>query len=68
MSDQKIILEKCVASEIFTCPVCKNEFPDFDENGKHNFCSHIIARNTIINICMKCKIDFIARQWGWSLV
>ena len=56
MSIAQFVAEK--KTDIKICPICKKELPLFTEDGKHNFCPHSTGINQIIDICIKCKVDF----------
>lgn len=40
---------------IMTCPRCGKKAPEFNEQGKHNFCPASEGTKVVI-ICMECKM------------
>ena len=41
------------------CPLCKQSLPNFKADGTHNFCPHNLYRNSIVDICMDCKMKLL---------
>lgn len=50
---------------IVTCPRCGKKAPEFDEQGKHNFCP-ASKGNKVVTICMECKMRDVTNSWGWQ--
>ncbi len=43
------------AADRYSCQVCKEELPIFAEDGKHNFCPHVLEKVGMVSVCIKCK-------------
>ena len=49
---------------ISTCQRCDKQAPEFNEQGKHNFCP-ASEGTKIVNLCMECKMKEATIGWNW---
>jgi len=50
---------------ILTCQRCGKKAPEFNDQGKHNFCP-ASEGTKIVNLCMECKMKEVGASWAWS--
>ena len=44
------------------CPICHKKLTIMTEDGKHNFVPHLWTDKRIVDICIKCKVNAIAKK------